>query len=211
MSPMSPIKHPWEQIYQNEGRGDENPFPRFYEVVESFKGFGCSRILDLGCGSGRHFLHLAQEGFRVVGMDISPTALRLTQEWVDNEDYEPLLVLADMRMPLPFKSSSFDGVFSTQVIHHARMVRVRRTIQETFRVLGSGGAAFITVSGGRDEGIPYKEIEPGTIIPLSGSERGLPHRIFTESDLRVEFSNFQIEEVSSRAGGKVLAVLARKP
>jgi len=208
---MSPLNHPWEQIYQNEGRGDENPFPRFYEVVESFKGFGCSSILDLGSGSGRHWIHFAREGFKVVGMDFSPTALRWTQEWAEREAYRPLLVLADMRMPLPFKPSSFDGVFSTQVIHHARLAKIRRTIQEIFRVLGSGGAAFITVSGKLDDDILHKEIEPGTFVPLSGSEKGVPHHIFSEGELQEAFGNFLIKEISSRAGGKVLAVLARKP
>lgn len=208
---MSPLNHPWEQIYQNEGRGDEYPFPRFYEVVEYFKGFGCSRILDLGCGSGRHWIHFAREGFKVVGMDFSPTALRLAQEWSERELHEPLLVLADMRMPLPFKPSSFDGVFSTQVIHHACLNEVRGTIKEIFRVLGRGGAAFVTVSGKVDDDRLHKEIEPGTFVPLSGSEKGVPHHIFSEGELQVAFGNFLIKEISSRAGGKVLAVLARKP
>ena len=131
---MSHVEHPWEQIYRVGGRGETNPFPRFNEVVSIFKETGCSKILDLGCGSGRHLIHLTREGFHVVGMDISPTALHLTHEWIQQEQCETPLILADMRETLPLKDSSIDGVFSTQVIHHARINEIRRTIHEIFRI-----------------------------------------------------------------------------
>ncbi len=201
--------HPWEQIYQKGWRGEENPFPRFYEVVSIFKDFSCSQVLDLGCGSGRHLIHLAREGFRVVGMDFSPTALRLTREWGLKEQSEASVALADMRIPLPFKDNSFDAVFSTQVIHHARLDVVRRTIQEIFRVLVIGGLAFITVSARKDD-LEHIEIESNTYIPRTGPEKGIPHHIFTEEDFKLELRAFHILEVSLRAEGKVLAVLAQK-
>ena len=206
---MSSADHPWEQIYRVGGRGETHPFPRFNEVVSVFKEAGCSRILDLGCGSGRHLIHLAREGFRVVGMDFSPTALRLTYEWVQEEQCEASLILADMQKSLPFMGISFDAVFSTQVIHHARVAEIRGTIQEIFRVLGPGGLAFITVSARKDDR-EHIEIEPNTFVPSTGSERGVPHHIFSEGNLRRAFQAFQILEVSLRAEGKVWVVLAQK-
>jgi SAM-dependent methyltransferase len=206
---MSSDDHPWERIYKEEGRGEKRPFHRFYEVVGIFRSNGCRQILDLGCGSGRHFIHLAREGFEVVGVDLSPTALRLTKGWAVREGCEDSVILADMRSPLPFRTSSFDGVFSTQVIHHAYLLEIERTIQEIFRVLGCGGMAFVTVSACRDE-TEHIEIEPNTFIPLKGPERGVPHHIFTEENLRKSFQAFHILEVSLRAEGKVWAVLAQK-
>jgi SAM-dependent methyltransferase len=206
---MSPDDHPWEQIYRRKGRGETNPFHRFNEVVNVFKEAGCSEILDLGCGGGRHLIHLTREGFRVVGMDISPTALRLTYEWIQEEQCAASLIVADMRKPIPFMERSFDAVFSTQVIHHARIAVVRGTIQEIFRVLGPGGLAFITVSARKDDR-EHIEIEPNTFVPLTGSESGLPHHIFTEGNLRRAFQAFQIQEISLRAEGKIWAVLAQK-
>jgi len=66
------------------------------------------------------------------------------------------------------------------------------------------------VSGRVDDDVRHQRIEPGTFIPLEGPEKGLPHHIFSEEELRLEFGNFQIEDVSLRAGGKVISVLARK-
>ncbi|MDP3722487.1 MAG: methyltransferase domain-containing protein [Candidatus Omnitrophota bacterium] len=41
----------------------------------------CERILDLGCGNGRHVLYFARQGFRVSGVDCSkPVALAAMKE-----------------------------------------------------------------------------------------------------------------------------------
>ncbi len=35
------------------------------------------RVLDIGCGAGRHSLYLQQNGFNVTGIDISPDAIKV--------------------------------------------------------------------------------------------------------------------------------------
>jgi SAM-dependent methyltransferase len=208
---MTSSEHPWEQIHRKKEWSSKEPFPRFFEVVQSFKGNGCVRILDLGCGNGRHLYQFAKEGFDVTGMDISISGLHSAQEWIQKGNLRSTFLQADMRSHFPIREAAYDGVFSTQVIHHALIVDIRRTIREIYRVLRVGGLAFITVSGRVDQGIGHEQIEKGTYIPLSGSEKGLPHHIFNEDELRDEFQDFQLEELSSRAGGKILAVLVRKP
>ncbi|TET96232.1 MAG: class I SAM-dependent methyltransferase [Anaerolineales bacterium] len=207
---MSTEEHPWEQIYKKNGRVFPEPFPRFHEVVNLFIEHGCSEILDLGCGSGRHIVHLAKENFNTFGLDISPAGLCLTQEWLHEQGLESRIVLSDFRHPLPFREGSFSGVFSTQVIHHARIAAVRLAIREIWRVLSSGGVAFISVAARKDDE-EFVEVEPGTIVPLTGSEAGLPHHIFSEEELRMEFRAFKVMDVSLRADGKVLVIVARKP
>jgi SAM-dependent methyltransferase len=179
--------------------------------VEIFRAQKCRAILDLGCGSGRHVVHLAQQGFWTLGADLSPTALCLTQSWMHEEGHEANLALADTRHPLPFRDDSFHAVLSTQVIHHARLAAVRVAIGEILRVLVRGGLAFVTVSGRKDAGVEFDLVEPGTFVPRSGPEAGLPHHIFSVGDLQSEFRDYELLDVSVRAEGAVLAVLARKP
>jgi hypothetical protein len=135
----------------------------------------------------------------------------MTQAWLAEEGLAAGIVLADMREPLPFRDGAFEGLLSTQVIHHAPIAAVRGTIREIWRVLASGGMAFVTVSADQDHKEEAREIEPGTFVPLSGPEAGLPHHIFSEEELRSEFQDFYPLETSLRAGGKVLAVMAQKP
>lgn len=207
---MRSASQAWDEIYQTEGRVFVEPFLRFPELVRAFRKHGCTELLDLGCGSGRHVVHLVREGFEVCGLDASSAGLHLTREWLVEEGVTARIVQADMKAPLPFRDGAFDGLLSTQVIHHARIAQVRSTIGEIWRVLEPGGLAFVTVSGRRDEGA-FEEIEPGTMVPLTGPEAGVPHHIFSEQELRVEFRAFTLLEVSLRAEGKVLAVLAQKP
>lgn len=210
-TPVRTDAREWDEVFRKEGRVFAEPFQRFPEIVRVFQDRGCLRLLDLGCGSGRHVVHLAKEGFKVHGTDISPTGLRMTQDWLTEEGLAAGIVLADMRQPLPFCDGAFEGLLSTQVIHHAPITAVRGTIREIWRVLTSGGLAFVTVSADAAHKEGSREIEPGTFVPLSGPEAGLPHHIFSEEELRTEFRGFHPLETSLRAGGKVLAVLAQKP
>lgn len=36
-------------------------------------------VLDIGCGGGRHSLHLQKRGFRVLGVDVSPLAIKVSK------------------------------------------------------------------------------------------------------------------------------------
>lgn len=207
---LNASNHPWESIYRCEGRVFTEPFPRFTDVVEKFKQHQCRHILDLGCGNGRHVVALVKDGFNTTGLDISFSGLQLTGEWLKEERLQANLVQSDARWYLPFEADCFDGILSTQVIHHALLSEVRLSIAEIWRVLDKGGIAFVTVAGSRDENVLYEEVEPGTYIPLNGTEKGLPHHIFTEEELCLEFNIFQIQEISRRAEGKVLALWLMK-
>lgn len=149
-------------------------------------------------------------GFDVIGFDISPTGLKITHDWLDEEGLTVSLVEGDGRHNLPFQSAAFQGLISTQVIHHALISEIRHTIAEIYRVLADGSLAIITVAGKKHLDWQYEEIEPGTYLPLNGPEKGLPHHIFTEEELHTEFSKFNVLEVSQRANGRVLAIWLQK-
>jgi len=53
---------------------DYNDWPEHQQqAIEYVRG----RVLDIGCGAGRHSLYLQEQGFDVTGIDISPLAIQV--------------------------------------------------------------------------------------------------------------------------------------
>jgi len=52
------------------------PFPKWARFEREGMRFVRGRVLDIGCGAGRVALHLQRKGHEVVGIDISPMAVK---------------------------------------------------------------------------------------------------------------------------------------
>jgi 2-polyprenyl-3-methyl-5-hydroxy-6-metoxy-1,4-benzoquinol methylase len=76
----------YEALFTNFGKSyDKEPFTQGtvgeVDFVERESGADCAkRILDIGCGTGRHAIELARRGYRVTGFDLSEGQLRLARE-----------------------------------------------------------------------------------------------------------------------------------
>lgn len=66
-----------------------------------------TRILDIGCGPGRHSLELARHGIRTVGVDISAEFIRHANREAAKEKLPAAFLAADAR-ELTFEQE-FDG------------------------------------------------------------------------------------------------------
>jgi SAM-dependent methyltransferase len=68
-----------------------------------------AEILDVGCGFGRVAGPLAARGYRVTGIDFSPTQLRLAEQ----KNPGPRYIEADMRRPPPGPYDAVINLFSS--------------------------------------------------------------------------------------------------
>ncbi len=85
---------------------DQNPTHKQVKFIKNtLKPEGL--ILDLACGTGRHTIPLSEEGYGVVGLDISRKLLKIAK----SRQSSIQLVRADMRH-LPFKSAAFVAAVS---------------------------------------------------------------------------------------------------
>lgn len=185
----------WNEIFEREGRVFEEVHEEIPAIAQSLKINSAKRILDLGCGTGRHVVYFAKQGFEVYGLDASPEGIRLTQAWLDEVGERAVLCQQDMREPLPYPDQFFDALISIQVIHHAKLAEIKAVIQEVFRILKPGGFLFISVPKAARENVNSNEIEPNTFVPREGREIGLPHHIFSEEELREAFADFNITDI----------------
>lgn len=101
------------------------------------------RILDLGCGDGRHLDGLVELGYAATGLDLSADLLACAK---DREfPSRPLeLVRADMRS-LPFADGSFASVLSlfTAFGYFGPPAANAAPVREVARVLAPGGNWFL--------------------------------------------------------------------
>ncbi len=113
------------------------------EVARLLQAYGVatgSRLLDVGCGTGRHLAHLGSN-FRAEGLDGSREMLDMASRRAP----EASLHLADLAGPLPFLTASFDAVISLFGVigYIGPAARMRRAVHELARVLRPGGVLLI--------------------------------------------------------------------
>jgi SAM-dependent methyltransferase len=186
----------WDDLFKQERYRWEEPHDLVVNFATELKRRGARRVLDLGCGAGRHVVYLARAGFDVCGTDVSPRGLDYTRAWLDKEGLHADLQFSDMTV-IPYPDGYFDAIVSTYVIHHNTMDNIRRCVVEMHRTLAAGGRALLTVQG--KHGARYgkgKKLEPDTFVPASGADAGVPHHFFGEEDLRDLFARFTIVELS---------------
>ncbi len=99
-----------------------------------------ARVLDLGCGHGRHAVALRRLGLRVTGLDLSPELLALARQ---RGELDGQLVRGDLRA-IPLRAA-FDVVLSlfTSFGYFLEDSENERAAQEMARVLRPGGRAVI--------------------------------------------------------------------
>jgi len=76
------------------------------EIINLLNLPPASRILDLCCGHGRHAIPLAQQGYRVSGLDLSELFLQQAEREAESLSVEISWIQGDMR-ELPFLMHSY--------------------------------------------------------------------------------------------------------
>ena len=67
-----------------------------------------AKILDVGCGRGRHAIAMAQRGYKLTGIDLSEKSIAAARERARAENLDICFEVMDMRVP--YCSGCFDGV-----------------------------------------------------------------------------------------------------
>jgi SAM-dependent methyltransferase len=203
----------WNSVYRYLPYSENAPHREVVLLENRFCANGLRRILDLGCGDGRHLVFFAQRGYRAYGLDIAPWGVRRAKEWLTRERLEAGVVCGDM-LALPWPDGALDAVFSIQVIYHGQLASIRRTLDEVYRILCDRGLFFATLLkyppvGRRIQ--EFEEIEPRTYVRMEGFEKGLSHHFFIQGELEDVLHSFDLLRLDESSDGKYFNVLAQKP
>jgi ubiquinone/menaquinone biosynthesis C-methylase UbiE len=192
--------HPWELAWRQERWTETSPpLPVVVDFAEDLKRESAKRVLDLGCGAGRHSILLAKTGFQVVALDLSETALKILEDRLKTASIDNVTLVKHEMWELPFVENYFDGVVCTNVLHHGRLVEIKRAVREIHRVMRKGSSALIVALSTADfrKG-NGKMLERNTYVFTRGEERGIIHHFFTRQELRSCFGEFEIVSFEER-------------
>ena len=96
-------------------------------LVEHVAGTPPGRALDLACGLGHNAIWLAERGWTVDAVDISPVGLCLAREFADGFDYGPVnWIAADLDEFTPAESA-YDLVLVFRFLERERLPRLIRS------------------------------------------------------------------------------------
>ena len=143
------------------------------------------RVLDLGCGAGRHAFEMYRRGADVIAFDQDADELATVREWfaaMRDAGEVPAGAEADVKegdaLALPFADGEFDRVVAAEILEHVPADIA--AIAELVRVTRPGGTVALTVPRWLPEAICWKLSRDYHDIP------GGHIRIYTSEELEAK-------------------------
>jgi SAM-dependent methyltransferase len=176
----------WDEVWRT-GRGRqpwEVPDHWVMLLAAEARDRRITRVLDLGCGVGRHALYLRSQGLEVCAVDRSAAAVEHVEQVADSVGTDITAMVADYT-EVPFPDASFDLVLAFNVLYHGderTLLTAQREVARVLRgprVLASTMLSKRNVEFGRGE-----EISPNTFRqPDATDDKIHPHLYCDARDL----------------------------
>ena len=209
MENVTTKKSEWDESYENRDNFVFYPHEEVIRFVSKFirkrvalnefrdsvQGSVLGRVLDLGCGIGRHVIYCHEMGLEAYGVDLSDTAIGVAREWAQEEHLpvpEKKILQGDVRH-LPWENGFFRYAVSHGVLDSMPFEFARAACIELARVMSVGGLFYCDVISG-DDSWHAREFS-GEEIVTTAHEQGTIQFYFNFAKIQSMIDGvFEIEE-----------------
>lgn len=148
------------------------------------------RALELGCGTGVNAVWLAQQGFDVTALDLSPRAIDHARRRAEEAGVTARFLAADVLAPPAELAGPFDFFFDRGCYHVVRRLDAAAYVKTLERVTRPGTLGLVLAGNARE---PH---EPGPPVVSEEQIRAELGTLFTIVQLReFRFDQSQIHDV----------------
>jgi len=107
-----------------------------------------SKLLELGCGSGRDINFMSNKGHEIIGIDGS---FKMIEEAKKNHPNIKNKIFYKKVQDLDFDENSFDGIYSIATLMHLTTFEIESAIDKIHYILKQGGKVVISISVKRND------------------------------------------------------------
>lgn len=153
---MAPERPDWNERYatRNTPWNTGTPSTELRAIVAERQIAPCS-TLELGCGTGTNAIWLAQQGFRVTAVDVSPLAIEEAKQAGASVDWH----VADLAAKHSALEKKYEFVFDRGVYHCMRRDALQGFLQMIERV-SAPGTHWLSLAGNANEPGPPDQGPP---------------------------------------------------
>ena len=190
--------HDWDRRWRTEeGRSQWlTPEEDVREVSAALRANGMRRAIDLGCGVGRHAIHLSSLGFSVAALDGSQNGVGIARQRA-REAGQPVEFLLGLMTELPFREGQADYLLAWNVIYHGDGAVVARCLEEIRRVLRPGGVFQGTMLSKRNRHYGRGRVVAADTFILNGvSDKQHPHFYCNADELTDRLRGFRLRSLT---------------
>lgn len=142
------------------------------------------KILDLGCGIGRHIVYANSMGADAYGIDLSESAVKTAWAWAQKEglvQYREKIKQGDITQ-LPYPQNFFNYVLSHGVLDSMSFETAKEAVREVARVLKLEGLFYCDVVSG-DDSSHFREYDKEEMVQTE-HEQGTIQSYFNFAKIR---------------------------
>ena len=191
----------WDDIAPQWNEFRKEPGKLMKTFLKKQKG----KILDLGCGSGRHLLKL--KNIKMYEVDFSEKMLELGKQKAKKKKIDAEFIKADTTQ-IPFEDNYFDAAMYIATLHCLVAARKRnKSLRELLRVLKPKAKAYLAVFDFNSKRFGKKKERI-----MKWKDKGTRYYYFyTEKELQKILEKIGFKIISTHHSEKTLGFFIEKP